>query len=129
MEMYLFRSAAAAVTEVDGKARVDYKSPDLVVVMEVMKAYCCLAVIPRYFALKKFNVIEIAQAKSAEIQEDTAVIKTAQVNESEAEIKGVEERQGDLSADDASIQAGESAAQDKEDELQSGEHNSKESSG
>ncbi len=42
-------------------AKVMYKEPELTVVVEVMKSHVCLAVVPKYAELKRFNTIEIVQ--------------------------------------------------------------------
>lgn len=45
-------------------AKVEYKNPDLAIVFEVMKSHCCLSVLPNYYKYKKYNLIELASAKS-----------------------------------------------------------------
>ena len=41
-------------------AKVEYKTPDLAVIFEVMKGHCCLSVLPNYYGYKKYNLIELA---------------------------------------------------------------------
>ena len=41
--------------------KVEYKKPDLVIMVEVMKGNCCLGILPKYFDFyKKYNLIELA---------------------------------------------------------------------
>lgn len=43
--------------------KVEYKKPDLVIMVEVMKGNCCLGILPKYFDFyKKYNLIELAAA-------------------------------------------------------------------
>jgi len=48
-------------------AKVEYKRPDVVVLVEAMKSNVCLSAIPRYFDLKKCNLNEIV--KKSEVEE------------------------------------------------------------
>lgn len=45
--------------DIKSEAKVDYKCPDLAVVLEIIKGQCCMAVLPDYFKYKKYNLIEI----------------------------------------------------------------------
>ena len=62
------------VKEINVKAKVEYKTPDLVVVVEVMKGHCCLGIVPKYFEYKKCNLVELAHVddKSKNLVEDDA---------------------------------------------------------
>ncbi|XP_037094192.1 THUMP domain-containing protein 1-like [Pollicipes pollicipes] len=42
-------------------ARLDHKTPQLTVVMEAIRNVLCLAVLPDYFALRKYNLVELAR--------------------------------------------------------------------
>ena len=48
----------------ESKAKVEYKNPDLVIMVEVMKGNICLGILPKYFNYKKYNLIELANAIS-----------------------------------------------------------------
>lgn len=41
------------------KHKVDLKTADVSVIVEVMKGFCCLSVVPEYLALKKYNLVEL----------------------------------------------------------------------
>ena len=46
----------------ESHAKVEYKNPDLVIMVEIMKGNCCLGILPNYFNYKKYNLIELANA-------------------------------------------------------------------
>lgn len=39
--------------------KVDLKNPQLAVIVEVIKGFCCLSVLPDYYLLKKYNLVEL----------------------------------------------------------------------
>ena len=50
--------------------KVEYKCPDLVIMVEVMKGNCCLGILPKYFdCYKKYNLIELANKAASESDE------------------------------------------------------------
>jgi len=49
----------------DKNFRADLKNPDVCFVFEVLKSNCCLSILPNYFQLKKYNLIELAQSTAA----------------------------------------------------------------
>lgn len=50
------------VRELSPDSKVEYKTPDLVIMVEVMKGNCCLGVLPDYYGYKKYNLIELSSA-------------------------------------------------------------------
>ena len=55
----------------ESKAKVEYKNPDLVIMVEVMKGNICLGILPKYFNYKKYNLIELANVtKATETKQD-----------------------------------------------------------
>lgn len=44
--------------------KVDLKNPQVSVIVEVIKGFCCLSVLPDYLALKKYNLVELAATKN-----------------------------------------------------------------
>ena len=54
----------------ESKAKVEYKNPDLVIMVEVMKGNICLGILPKYFNYKKYNLIELANVTKAETKQD-----------------------------------------------------------
>ncbi len=73
-------AVAGAIKTLDPVPQVKYKDPDVTVVVEVMKSNACLAAIPRYTELKKFNTIEIVQHEK---EEDSAgkAVKVGKISE------------------------------------------------
>lgn len=54
------------IKDMSPESKVDYKSPNLVIMVEVMKGNCCLGILPDYFGFKKYNLIELASIKPKE---------------------------------------------------------------
>ncbi|XP_055601677.1 THUMP domain-containing protein 1 homolog [Uranotaenia lowii] len=50
--------------------KANLKSPDLAVIVEIVKGLCLISVVPDYFVLRKFNVVELCAKK--EQTEETA---------------------------------------------------------
>jgi len=71
------------IKELSPESKVEYKTPDFVIMVEVMKSNCCLAVLPKYFdTYKKCNLIELSKLKKIsseeEIKSGENTIKTAE---------------------------------------------------
>ncbi len=62
----VIRIVTTAVKSCNPSAKVEYKSPKFVIVVEVVRGHCCLSILPRYFELKKYNVVEVAQSSLTE---------------------------------------------------------------
>lgn len=68
MNQNLFKEDALKVVQdivKDKGFKPDLKSPDVCFVFEVLKSNCCISILPNYFELKKYNLIELAQAPSS----------------------------------------------------------------
>ncbi|KAK3908418.1 THUMP domain-containing protein 1 [Frankliniella fusca] len=46
--------------------RADMKQPELTVIVEVIRNVCCMAVVPKYFHYRKYNLLEVAKSKTAQ---------------------------------------------------------------
>lgn len=57
--MNVIKELADIVTFKNIQHKVDLKNAELTVIVEVIKGLCCLAVLPDYFQLKKFNLAEL----------------------------------------------------------------------
>ena len=71
MNQNLFKEdALKAVQDIvkDKGFKPHLKKPDVCFVFEVLKSNCCISILPNYFELKKYNLIELAQVPSAEPQ-------------------------------------------------------------
>jgi len=74
------------IKELSPESKVEYKTPDFVIMVEVMKSNCCLAVLPKYFdTYKKCNLIELSKLKKVnsekEIKRGEDTIKTAETDQ------------------------------------------------
>merc|ERR1712107_199418 len=54
---------AKVVRELNKSAKVEFKVPDLCIVVEVIRNVCCLGVVKEYFKYKKYNLVEMAKAE------------------------------------------------------------------
>lgn len=43
--------------------RADMKQPDLTIIVEVIKNICCMAVVPKYYHYRKYNLLEVAKLR------------------------------------------------------------------
>lgn len=46
--------------------KANLKNPDLAIIVEVIKGLCLISVVPEYFQLRKYNLLEICAQKEAE---------------------------------------------------------------
>lgn len=56
---------------------VDLSTPNLCLSVSVIKSICCLAVLPDYFTLKKYNMLELSTSKDSVEQDQPAEELTA----------------------------------------------------
>lgn len=57
----VIKTIATVITQVRSDNKVDLKSPELVVIVEVIKGIVLLSVIPDYFKYKKFNLLALTE--------------------------------------------------------------------
>lgn len=88
---------ADLITLKNHKNKVDLKNAEVCVLVEVMKGLCCLSVLPDYFLLKKYNLVELCsdgtEEKAAEAEtkiEENAKVPVAD-EEAATETKVCEE--------------------------------------
>ena len=75
MNQNLFKEdALKAVQDIvkDKGFKPHLKKPDVCFVFEVLKSNCCISILPNYFELKKYNLIELAQVPPPPIETTTA---------------------------------------------------------
>jgi len=80
MNQNLFKEDALKVVQdavKDKGFKADLKSPDVCFVFEVLKSNCCISILPNYFELKKYNLIELAQQNQATAAEEVTVATPA----------------------------------------------------
>lgn len=61
----VIKSVANVISETRPDNKVDLKSPELVVIVEVIKGIVLLSVIPEYFKYKKFNLLALSDKDEA----------------------------------------------------------------
>lgn len=88
----LIRDLAEMVVKRHPENRADLKHPQLAIIVEIIRNMCCLSVVPEYFELRKYNLLElcapeggikvvggkkekVAGEKSEETEEEIAVAK------------------------------------------------------
>jgi len=70
------------IKELSPESKVEYKTPDFVIMVEVMKSNCCLAVLPKYFdTYKKYNLIELSKLKKVNLDKENKVLDTTETVE------------------------------------------------
>lgn len=57
--MELVRELALLVTDCNPLHQANLKEPNLAVVVEVIRGICCLSVVPDYYKLRKYNLLEL----------------------------------------------------------------------
>lgn len=74
------------VQSLNSAHKVELKTPQLVIIVEVMAKICCLSVVPEYFQLRKYNVVELAASgKSLVLQAPKNVEESSLVQKESAE--------------------------------------------
>lgn len=69
----IIKAIAGLVGKLNPKNKVDLTSPELTIIVEVIKAVCCLSVVRDYTLFRKYNVQEVVKEEAAkpEEKEDT----------------------------------------------------------
>lgn len=50
--------------------RADMKQADLTVIVEVIRNICCMAVVPKYYYYRKYNLLEVAKINASAPQKE-----------------------------------------------------------
>lgn len=113
-------TTAGLVGKLNPKNKVDLTSPELTIIVEVIKAVCCISVVKDYTLYRKYNVQEVvkdeilkADVNSAIAESNAGEQKEAQDSEDtgkgkrEDEENGIKTAQGDHVAVDKSESNGE----------------------
>lgn len=93
------------------KNKVDLTSPELTIIVEVIKAVCCISVVKDYTLYRKYNVQEVVKdetPKAHETEPDTAEQKEAQDTEETDREKREDEENGikNMQQDNAAVDKG-----------------------
>ena len=64
-----YKTIGKIVKEANPQSKVEFKQPEYVIMVEVMKSYCCIGILSNYFGFKKYNIIELANAQHSVVGE------------------------------------------------------------
>lgn len=56
----LIEKVAEIVNKKNEKNKTDLKNPQLAILIEVIRSICCISVVPDFYELKKYNLMELA---------------------------------------------------------------------
>jgi len=70
----VYNLVGGVVRRLPGKTRVDLHSPDLCIVVEVIRSVCCIGLVRNYFGRRKYNLVELV--KSTDDKQDDVVAAT-----------------------------------------------------
>lgn len=105
------------VGKLNPKNKVDLTSPELTIIVEVIKAVCCVSVVKDYTLYRKYNVQEVvkdetpkADVNAAKTEPNTAEQKEAQDTEETDKEKREDEENGikNMPHDSVAVDKGES---------------------
>lgn len=69
----VIEALAGQISALNATNKVNLTTPDLVVLVEVIKGICCLAVVSNYYEFKKYNLLELCVPENDnEPKNDTA---------------------------------------------------------
>ena len=58
-----YKTIGKMVKDANPQSKVEFKNPDYVILVEVMKSFCCISTLSNYFSFKKYNILELANAQ------------------------------------------------------------------
>jgi len=58
-----YKIVGKMVKEANPQSKVEFKHPEYVILVEVMKSFCCISILSNYFGFKKYNILELANAQ------------------------------------------------------------------
>jgi len=91
-----YKTIGKMVRDVNPQSKVEFKDPDHVILVEVMKSFCCISILTNYFAFKKYNILELANAqKTSSDKPVTASVASEKSHETADEAKNTCEVPGD----------------------------------
>ncbi len=107
---------AGLVGKLNPKNKVDLTNPELTVIVEVIKAVCCISVVKDYTLYRKYNVQEVVKEDTPKPDVTTAKTGTNTAEEKEKhdaeetnkeEKKGEEDNDNDVPQDKKEVDKGE----------------------
>lgn len=113
----MFLTVAGLVGKLNPKNKVDLTNPELTIIVEVIKAVCCLSVVKDYTLYRKYNVQEVVKEDTP--KPDVTAVKKSDANAAEQkeerdadetneeEKKGGEDGDKDVPQDNKEVDKGE----------------------
>lgn len=77
--------AAGLVGKLNPKNKVDLTTPELTIIVEVIKAVCCVSVVKDYTLYRKYNVQEVVKDETLRADVNTAKTESNTAEQKEAE--------------------------------------------
>uniref|UniRef100_A0A182TCF9 THUMP domain-containing protein n=1 Tax=Anopheles maculatus TaxID=74869 RepID=A0A182TCF9_9DIPT len=92
----VIREVADLITTKNAGNKANLKSPQLAVIVEVIKGLCCIGILPEYYQLRKYNLVELVaqQSPTSAAKADEAVAEEAMPKpEAEDKVNPAEQRE------------------------------------
>lgn len=109
----MFFDVAGLVGKLNPKNKVDLTNPELTVIVEVIKAVCCISVVKDYTLYRKYNVQEVVKEDAPKPNVTTAKTDTDKPEQKERQIseetkqEGEEENDKNVPQDNKEVDKGE----------------------
>ncbi|KAF6736471.1 THUMP domain-containing protein 1 [Oryzias melastigma] len=87
----IIKSIAGIVGKLNPKNKVDLTNPELTIIVEVIKAVCCISVVKDYTLYRKYNVQEVVKEEEAKPNAAKPITDTTEQEEQAEEVKEEEE--------------------------------------
>lgn len=78
-------TTAGLVGKLNPKNKVDLTSPELTIIVEVIKAVCCVSVVKDYTLFRKYNVQEVVKDETPKADGNAAKTEPKKVEKVEAQ--------------------------------------------
>ncbi|KAM9314016.1 THUMP domain-containing protein 1 [Pholidichthys leucotaenia] len=95
----VIKSVAGLVGKLNPKNKVDLTNPELTIIVEVIKAVCCVSVVKDYMLYRKYNVQEVVKEELPKSEVKTAKTETDQEEKHNAAEVDKGEKNGDKDED------------------------------
>jgi len=93
---------AKVVKELNPEAAVEFKTPDICVIVEIIRNICCIGICKDYYKYKKYNLSELATKDDPKSAEADLKSTEADLKSTEADLKSTE---ADLKSTEADLKS------------------------
>uniref|UniRef100_A0A182WIY7 THUMP domain-containing protein n=1 Tax=Anopheles minimus TaxID=112268 RepID=A0A182WIY7_9DIPT len=77
----VIRELAELIAAKNPGNKANLKSPDLAVTVEVIKGLCCIGILPEYYQLRKYNLVELVAPQNEKCAPPPEAVAVTEVNE------------------------------------------------